>query len=56
MRAYEWGRDDGMKVILVHGDNTPGPILGPIAEALFHRGCRVMIIGASMCSSALRDG
>ena len=44
MRAYEWGRDDGMKDILVHGDNTPGPILGPIAQALFHRGCRVMII------------
>lgn len=55
MRVYEWGSEDGRKVILVHGDTTPGPMLGPVAEALVKRGCRVMIIGASMCSSAVRD-
>lgn len=54
MRVYEWGLEDGMKVLLVHGDTTPGPVLGPIAEALVTRGCRVMIIGASICSSASR--
>ena len=54
MRVYEWGPQEGMKVILVHGDTTPGPMLGPIAEALVDRGCRVMIIGASICSPATR--
>ncbi|KAL9100975.1 MAG: hypothetical protein Q9163_003717 [Psora crenata] len=43
MRVYEWGPEDGRKVMLVHGDTTPAPILGPIAEALVTRGCRVMI-------------
>ena len=54
MRVYEWGAQEGMKVILVHGDSTPGPMLGPIAEALASRGCRVMIIGASICSAITR--
>ena len=45
MRVYEWGPEDGMKVLLIHGDTTPGPMLGPIAVQLVERGCRVMIIG-----------
>ena len=53
MRVYEWGPEDGRKVLLVHGDTTPGPMLGPIAEALVNEGCRVMIIGASICSSVV---
>lgn len=47
MRVYEWGPEDGRKVLLIHGDTTPGPILGPIACQLGERGCRVMIIGQS---------
>lgn len=47
MRVYEWGSEDGMKILLVHGDTTPAPMLGPIAEELVSRGCRVMMIGAS---------
>ena len=49
MRVYEWGPDAGRKVLLIHGDTTPAPILGPIAAALVQLGCRVMIIG--MCIS-----
>jgi len=55
MRVYEWGLEDGLKVLLIHGDTTPGPILGPVASQLVERGCRVMIIGKSahrsMCCS-----
>ena len=51
MRVYEWGPEEGMKVIFVHGDTTPGPMLGPIAEALAAKGCRVMILGATFFPS-----
>ncbi|KAL8699458.1 MAG: hypothetical protein Q9224_001400 [Gallowayella concinna] len=47
MRVYEWGPEHGAKILLVHGDTTPGPMLGPIAKALVDKGCRVMIIGLS---------
>ncbi|KAI9702964.1 MAG: hypothetical protein M1836_008178 [Candelina mexicana] len=43
MRVYEWGPKDGMKVLLIHGDTTPAPVLGPIASQLVDRGCRVMV-------------
>ena len=45
MRVYEWGPEDGQKVVLVHGDATPAPMLAPIAHALVARGCRVMMFG-----------
>lgn len=45
MRVYEWGPENGKKVVLIHGDTTPGPMLAPIAKALVSRGCRVMIYG-----------
>ncbi|KAL2046979.1 hypothetical protein N7G274_000997 [Stereocaulon virgatum] len=44
MRVYEWGPASGRKVLLVHGDTTPGPMLGPIATALAQKDCRVMVI------------
>ena len=46
MRVYEWGPEDGRKVLLIHGDATPAPILAPIASRLVDNGCRVMIIGS----------
>ena len=49
MRVYEWGPTDGTKVLLIHGDTTPGPMLGPIASQLVEKGCRVMIFGTE-CS------
>ncbi|KAI9874324.1 MAG: hypothetical protein M1830_009881, partial [Pleopsidium flavum] len=44
MRCYEWGPEGGRKVVMVHGDTTPGPMLGPIARALVKRGCRILIL------------
>lgn len=46
MRVNEWGPEEGKKVVLIHGDTTPAPVLGPIAEALVRRGCRVILFGA----------
>lgn len=43
MRVYEWGPEDGRKVLLIHGISTPCIALGGIAHALVERGCRVMI-------------
>ena len=51
MRVYEWGLEDGEKVLFIHGDSTPAPMLGPVARDLVNRGCRVMIFGRS-----IRDG
>lgn len=45
MRCYEWGPEEGRKVVMVHGDTTPGPMFGPIAVSLVKRGCRVLILG-----------
>lgn len=45
MRCYEWGPEEGRKVVLVHGDTTPAPMLGPIAEKLAERDCRVLVLG-----------
>ena len=47
MRVYEWGPEDGRKVLFIHGDTTPAPMFAPIAEALVRRGCRVMLFGTS---------
>ncbi|KAJ5579668.1 uncharacterized protein N7459_005653 [Penicillium hispanicum] len=43
LRVYEWGREDGPKVLLVHGITTPCIALGGLAHALVDRGCRVML-------------
>lgn len=45
MRCYEWGPEEGRKVFLIHGDTTPAPMLGPIAEKLVDGGCRVLVLG-----------
>ncbi len=48
MRVYEWGPKDGKKMLFIHGDTTPAPILGPVAHDLVKRGCRVMMFGKSI--------
>ena len=48
MRVYEWGPRDGNKVLFIHGDTTPAPILGPVARDLVDKGCRVMMFGMSI--------
>lgn len=59
IRVYEWGPEDGPKVLFVHGITTPCIALGGVAHALADRGCRVMLFdlyvflslfGTTMCS------
>ena len=50
MRVYEWGPEDGRKVVLIHGDTTPAPMLGPLAAKLVASGCRVIVLGMSACA------
>jgi pimeloyl-ACP methyl ester carboxylesterase len=43
IRVYEWGPEDGRKVLLIHGITTPSIALGAIAHGLVEKGCRVML-------------
>jgi hypothetical protein len=43
IRVYEWGPEDGPKILLVHGISTPCLALGGLAHALVDRGYRVML-------------
>ena len=43
IRVYEWGPEDGKKVLLIHGISTPCLSLGKLAHALVKLGCRVIL-------------
>lgn len=43
IRVYEWGPEDGRKVLFVHGITTPCIALGALAQGLVNKGCRVML-------------
>lgn len=43
IRAYEYGPEDGHKVLLVHGISTPCLALASVAEKLAQKGYRVML-------------
>lgn len=43
IRAYEFGPEDGRKVLFIHGISTPCVSLGVVAHALVKKGCRVML-------------
>jgi len=45
VRVYEFGPEQGRKVLLVHGISTPCLSLGAVAQKLADRGCRVMLFG-----------
>lgn len=47
VRIYEWGPEDGDKILLIHGISTPGIALADLAHKLVRRGCRVMMFGWS---------
>ncbi|RDW69082.1 alpha/beta hydrolase [Aspergillus mulundensis] len=56
IRVYEWGPENGPKVLLVHGITNPCIALGGLAHGLVDRGCRVMLFdlfgrGYSDCPS-----
>ena len=44
LRVYEWGPEDGRKVVLVHGITTPCVALGAVAQGLVDDGCRVILL------------
>ncbi|KAI0015390.1 Alpha/Beta hydrolase protein [Xylariomycetidae sp. FL0641] len=43
MQVYEWGPEDGRKVLFVHGDATPSLVFSKIAQGLVDEGYRVML-------------
>ncbi|KAF2025624.1 alpha/beta-hydrolase [Setomelanomma holmii] len=43
VRVYEWGPEDGDKILLIHGISTPGIAMADLAHKLVRRGCRVMM-------------
>ena len=45
MRVYEWGPNNGEKVLFVHGDATPCLVFSKIAQGLVDAGYRVMLFG-----------
>lgn len=51
IRVYEWGPEDGRRVLLVHGISTPGIALASVAEGLVENGCRVILFGRSHCDA-----
>jgi len=50
VRVYEWGPEDGDKILLIHGISTPGIAMADLAHKLVRRGCRVMMFGWSPSS------
>ena len=42
-RVYEWGPEDGRKVLFVHGISTPCIAFADMAKLLVEKGCRVML-------------
>lgn len=47
MQVFEWGPEDGEKVLMLHGIGTPCIALGDMAREFVSRGCRVMLFGKS---------
>ncbi|KAI1469907.1 alpha/beta-hydrolase [Daldinia caldariorum] len=43
IRVYEWGPEDGEKVLFVHGISTPCISLGDLGHEFVGKGCRVML-------------
>lgn len=43
LKVFEWGPEDGEKVLLLHGISTPCVALGNVGDELVKRGYRVMI-------------
>lgn len=45
MQIFEWGPEEGEKVLLLHGIGTPCIALGDMAREFVAKGCRVMLFG-----------
>lgn len=53
IRVYEWGPEDGEKILLIHGISTPSIALADLAHKLVETGCRVMLFGRWGCFISL---
>ncbi|KAF9699283.1 hypothetical protein EKO04_003041 [Ascochyta lentis] len=42
-RVYEWGPEEGEKILLIHGISTPSIALTDLAHKLVGQGCRVLL-------------
>lgn len=47
MRVYEWGPEDGEKILFIHGISTSCMTVSKLAQAMADRGHRVMIFVSS---------
>lgn len=56
IQIFEWGPEDGEKVLLVHGLGTPCIALGDMAREFVNRGYRVMLFGKFQGFKAARRG
>ena len=45
IRVYEWGPEDGEKVLLIHGISAPALTVSGLADELALKGHRVLIFG-----------
>ena len=50
IQVFEWGPEQGEKVLLMHGIGTPCVALANMAHEFVRRGCRVMVFGMSSYS------
>lgn len=50
IRVFEWGPEEGEKVLLVHGIGTPCIAMGDMAWELVRKGYRVMLFGMFLIS------
>lgn len=55
IRVYEWGPEDGPKVLFVHGITTPCIALGGVAHDLVDKGCRVILFDLYVTAFSLSD-
>lgn len=45
IRVYEWGPEEGEKILLIHGISTPSIALTDLAHKLVRKGHRVLLFG-----------
>lgn len=48
IKVFEWGPEDGDKVMIMPGASTPCIAMGDMAREFVSRGCRVMVFGESL--------
>jgi hypothetical protein len=47
IQVFEWGPEEGEKVLMIHGLSTPCIALGDMAKEFVNKGYRVMVFGES---------